>query len=90
MQYGRSSGGLGRVEDITERASDQRTACAATQGMSIFLPCVLSDRPPVLWWLSPSEGREPLRDAVWINCKMGTTTENQEAVVTYMGYGVYI
>ena len=28
-------------------------------------PCVLSDRPPVLWWLSPGEGR----DAVEINCK---------------------
>ena len=24
---------------------------------SIFAwPCVLSDRPPVLWWLSPGEG----------------------------------
>ena len=21
-----------------------------------FLPCVLSDRPSVLWWLSPGEG----------------------------------
>ena len=21
-------------------------------------PCVLSDRPPVLWWLSPGEGRD--------------------------------
>ena len=32
-------------------------------------PCVLSDRPPMLWWLSPGEGG--------INCEMGATTENQ-------------
>ena len=26
---------------------------------SIFAwPCILSDRPPVLWWLSPGEGRD--------------------------------
>ena len=40
-------------------------------------PCVLSDLPPVLWWLSPGEGGIALHHAVGINCKKGTTTENQ-------------
>ena len=35
--------------------------------MAIFAwPCVLSDHPPMLSWLSHGEGR----DAVGINCKM--------------------
>ena len=46
-----------------------------------FWPCVLSDRPPVLWWLSPGEGW----DVVGINCKNGATTENKGADVKYMG-----
>ena len=29
-------------------------------------PCVLSDRPPVLWWSSPGEEW----DAVGINCRL--------------------
>ena len=48
-------------------------------------PGVLSDRPPVLWWLSPGERR----DSVGINCKKGATTENQGANVKYMAYGMY-
>ena len=36
---------------------------------------VISDRPPVLWWLSPGEGWMPLHDAVGINCKNGATTD---------------
>ena len=43
--------------------------------------CVLSDRPPMLWWLSHGEGR----DAVGINCKKGATTENQGSGIKYMG-----
>ena len=39
--------------------------------------CVLSVRPPVLWWLSHGEGGMPWHDAVGINCKNGATTENQ-------------
>ena len=23
-------------------------------------PCVLSDRPPMLWWLSPGDGRDAI------------------------------
>ena len=38
-------------------------------------PCVLSDRPPVLWWIITCCGW----DAVGVNCKMGATTENQGA-----------
>ena len=30
----------------------------------------------------------PLHDAVGINCKQYATTENQDAGVKYMGYGV--
>ena len=48
-------------------------------------PCVLSDRPHVLWWLSPAEwDRMQLHDAVGKNCKKGATTENQGADVKYM------
>ena len=39
----------------------------------------------MLCWLSPGEGLMPLHDAVGINCKKGTTTENQGADVNYMG-----
>ena len=44
-------------------------------------PCVLSDSPPVLWWLANGEGR----DAVGIDCKTGATAENQRSGVKYMG-----
>ena len=37
--------------------------------------CVLSDRPPMLWWLSHGEGRDAVTYAVGINCKNGATTE---------------
>ena len=50
--------------------------------MAIFAgQCVLSNRLPLLWWLSHGEGR----DAVGINCKKGATTENQLSGVKYMG-----
>ena len=48
---------------------------------NIAWPCVLSDSPPVLWWLSSGD----VRDAVGINCKKGATTENKGAGVRYMG-----
>ena len=32
----------------------------------------------------------PLHDAVGINCKKGTTTDNQRSGVKYVGYGVYL
>ena len=50
-------------------------------------PCVLSDRPPVLWW---ERGGMTLHDAVGINCKKGVTTENQGADVKNMGSGVCV
>ena len=53
-------------------------------------PCVLSYRPPVLWWLSPERGGMPVHDAVGINCKKGATTENQGAGVKYMGLEVCV
>ena len=49
-------------------------------------PCVLSDCPPVLWWLSLGEGQ----NAVVINREKSATTENQGADVKYVGYGVYV
>ena len=52
--------------------------------------CVLSDRSPVLSWLSPGDGWMPLHDAVGTNCKKGASTENQAAGVKYMGQGVYV
>ena len=45
--------------------------------------CVLSDRPPMRWWLSHGEGR----DAVGINCKKGATTENQGSAVSIWAKG---
>ena len=47
------------------------------------LQCVLSDSPPVLWWLSPGEGW----DAVRTNCKKSTTTKNQGSGVKYIAKG---
>ena len=44
-------------------------------------PCVLLDRPPMLWWLTPGEEL----DAVVINCVKGATTEYQGADAKYMG-----
>ena len=41
----------------------------------------LSDRPPVLWRLSPGKGR----DAVGINSKKVAAIENQGSGVKYMG-----
>ena len=35
-------------------------------------------------------GGMPLYDAVGINCKKGSTTENQGSGVKYMGLGVYL
>ena len=35
-------------------------------------------------------GGTPLHDAVGINCKKGSTTENQDSGVKYMGKGVYL
>ena len=45
---------------------------------------VLSDRPPVLWWLSPREGRDAVTWCGWDNCKKGATTENQGSGVKYI------
>ena len=54
-------------------------------------PCVLSDIPPVHWWLSPGEERDAVTcDAVGMNCEKGATTENQVAGVKYMGCGLYV
>ena len=47
--------------------------------------CVLSDRPPVLWWLSHGEGMDAFTWCGWDNCNNGATTENQGSVVKYMG-----
>ena len=39
-------------------------------------PCVLSNLPPVFWWLSPhlERGGMPLHDAVGLHCKKDATT----------------
>ena len=49
------------------------------------LHCVLSDCPPVLWWLAHGEGRDAVTLCGWENCKKGATTENQGSGVKYMG-----
>ena len=54
------------------------------------MPYVLSDGPPVLWWLPPGEEYDALHDAVGINCEKDTTTENLGADVKYMGLGMYV
>ena len=49
-------------------------------------PCVLLDRPPVLW----CSGGMLLHDAVGINCHIVATTENQGADVRHVGLGVSV
>ena len=39
----------------------------------------------MLWWYHMERGGRPLHDAVGINYKKGTTTENQGSGVKYMG-----
>ena len=57
--------------------------------MAIFacMPCGLSDRISMLWWLSHRKGGMSLHNAVGINSKNGATTENQSADCKYMGKG---
>ena len=50
--------------------------------------CVLSDHPPVLWWLSHGRRGMLLHDVAGINCKTGATTENQCSGVKYGLSGV--
>ena len=50
-------------------------------------PCVLSDRPPVLFCYHMERGGMPLHDAAGKNCKKGATAENQGSGVKYMGNG---
>ena len=38
-------------------------------------PCVLLDRPPVLWGYHLERGGMPLHDALGINYKKGSTTD---------------
>ena len=54
--------------------------------MAIFAwHCVLSDRPPVLWWYHMERGGMLLHDAVAVNFKKSATTEHQGSGVKYMG-----
>ena len=63
--------------------------------MSISLKCLLG---PVFFWTALpcsggyylERGGMPLHDAVWINCKIGSTTENQGSAVKYMIFGLYV
>ena len=76
------------VEAARQYAKDRKAWRALVHefNAAIFVwPCVRSDRPPVLWWLSMERGGMPLHDAVGINCKKGATTENQGSGVKYMG-----
>ena len=48
-------------------------------------PYVLLDCPPCSGGYHMDRGGMPLHDAVGINCKNGSTTENQGSGVKYMG-----
>ena len=49
-------GNRGMTVEATRQCAKDRKEC---RDLAIFAwPCVLSDRNPVLWWLSPGEGRD--------------------------------
>ena len=67
-------GNRGLTVEAARKSGEPGTYVTEWVSWAIFAwHCVLSDRPPMLWWLSHGEGR----DAVGINCKNGATTENQ-------------
>ena len=86
MQQRNDGGGCATMRERSERVESPGTYVTESVSRSIFAShCVLSDRPPVLWWLSWERGGMPLHDAVGINCKRGATTENQGSGVKFMG-----
>ena len=69
------------MHERSERVESPGTYVTDEFHEAIFaLPCVLSDCPPLRWrlWM-------PLHDAIRINCKKVTTTENQGTNVKYVG-----
>ena len=64
----------GMKVEASRQCTKDRKECRAMVRMQLYefhpaifaWPCVLSDRPPVLWWLSSGDG---LHDAVGINQK---------------------
>ena len=49
--------------------------------------CALSDRPPLLWWLTTRSHH----DAVGVNCEKRTTTDiKMQVPLQYMGKGVNV
>ena len=69
---------IGKSEPVTYVMNKFHTAIFAW-------PCVRLDRLPYSCSHHPESVGMPLHDAVGINCKKGTTTENQGADVKYMG-----
>ena len=52
-------GNSGMKAEAAQQCAKDRKEGRALVHMDIFAwHCVLSDRPPVLWWLSPEEGRD--------------------------------
>ena len=48
-------------------------------------PVFFSDRPPVVWWLSPGKGWDAATyDAFGVNCKKTATSETHGSGVKYL------
>ena len=55
-QQRNDGGGCASMREGSERVESPGTYIINEFHAAIFAwPCVLSDRPPVLWWLSPGE-----------------------------------
>ena len=78
------------LRDNARKIGKSGEPCCICNCMSFSRSCVLSDRPPVVRWLSPEEGRDTVTRFDVVSCKKGATTKTLGAVVKYMGERVYV
>ena len=66
-------GNRGMMVEASQQCAKDRKECRAMVHMelnnfhtaSFPYPCVLSNRPPILWWLSPGEGWDAVTRCSW-------------------------
>ena len=56
----------------------------------LFRPVFFQTALPCIFGYYLEKGVMPLDDVVMLNCKKGTTTENQDTDVKYMGKALYV
>ena len=65
-QQRNDGGGCASMRERSERAESPGTyATERVHAAILAWSCVLSDRPPVLWWLSPGEGWDAVTLCSW-------------------------